>query len=132
VVTVAPRDGESRQAVTTALGDLAGLGVTITAVPEPPAATGTAEPGGGWVAHAAKAARSPWVAPWPPGRDHEESYLLDLACARECAQADAVGYHTGAGYGYVTSSDPALARREFFSQDGPDDSRHGLRLFSLS
>jgi hypothetical protein len=137
VVAVAAREGvpvaTSCHAVTTALADLAGPGMTITAVPEPPAAagvaTGTAGPGGGWVAHAAQAARSPWVVPWPTGRDHQESYLLDLACARECARADAVGYDAGAGYAYVTSLDPALARREFFSPDGPC---HGLRLFSLS
>jgi hypothetical protein len=126
VVAVA---AESCQGVTSALGDLAGQGVTITAVLEPDVAAGPARPDGGWVAHAAKSARSPWVAPWPPGRDHDESYLLDLACARECAQADAVGYDAGAGQAYVTSLDPALARREFFSLDR---SHHGLRLFSLS
>ena len=152
VVAVAARDGESAElschAVTTALGDLAAQGVTITAVPEPavpgPAVPGqavqeaptAANPGqAGWVAHAAKMARSPWVVPWqaePQGRDHDESYLLDLACARECAQADAVGYAAGSGYAYVTSLDPALARREFFGSDGPQNSGHGLRLFSLS
>ena len=80
-------------------------------------------------------ARSPWVVPWQAGAqgpDHDESYLLDLACARECAQADAVGYAAGSGYAYVTSLDPALARREFFGSDGPQNSGHGLRLFSLS
>jgi len=147
VVAVAARDGESAElschAVTAALGDLAGQGVTITAVPEVPAADG-APAQAGWVPHAAKAARSPWVAPWPDGpqnpqrpqgRDHDESYLLDLACARECAQADAVGYAGGSGYTYVTSLDPALARREFFGCLGPggnENSGHGLRLFSLS
>ena len=81
--------------------------------------------------HAAKMARSPWVVPWqaePQGRDHDDSYLLDLACARECAQADAVG-EAGLAYAYVTSLEPALARREFFGSDGSD---HGLRFFSLS
>jgi hypothetical protein len=95
----------------------------VTAIPEE---AGDA----GWIALAAKAARSPWVAPWQADREYDEWYLLDLACARECAQADAVGYagSGGSGYAYVTSLDPALARREFF---GPDDSDHGLRLFSL-
>jgi hypothetical protein len=128
VVAVAARDGElSCDAVTTALGDIAGPGVTITAVPEAPAAAGA-----GWVPQAAKMARSPWVVPWqtePQSRDYDESYLLDLACARECAQADAVGYATGSGYAYVTSLDPVLARREYF---GPDGSDGGLRLFSFS
>jgi hypothetical protein len=125
VVAVAARAGESaelsRHTVIAALADLAGQGILVTAVPEE---TGDA----GWIALAAKAARSPWVAPWPGDREYDEWYLLDLACARECAQADAVG-HAGSGYAYVTSLDPALARREFFGPDGPD---HGLRFFSLS
>jgi hypothetical protein len=131
VVAVAARAGESPDlschAVTTALGSLAGAGVRVAAVPEPADVSGQAA----WVAHTAKMARSAWVAPWqaePDGRERDESYLLDLACARECAQADAVGY-AGASYAYVTSLDPALARREFFGPDGPG---HGLRLFSLS
>ena len=137
VVAVAARAGESaelsRHAVVAALADLAGQGILITAVRE--------EAGGaGWIALAAKAARSPWVAPWQADREYDEWYLLDLACARECAQADAVGY-AGSGYAYVTSLDPALARREFFGPDGPggpggqdgsDGPDHGLRLFSLS
>jgi len=128
IVAVATKDGEPTcDTVTTALGEVAGPGVRITAVPEAPAAAGV-----GWVPQAAKMARSPWVVPWqaePHGRHHDDSYLLDLACARECAQADAVGYAAGSGYAYVTSLDPVLARREFF---GPDGSQSGLRLFSLS
>jgi hypothetical protein len=100
---------------------LAGLSASVTVVAEETGADG-------WVARAADAARSPWVVPWPADRDYGEWYLLDLACARECAQADAVGY-AEAGYAYVTSLDPALARREFFGSGGPD---RGLRLFSLS
>jgi hypothetical protein len=127
VVTVAARAGESaelsRHAVIAALADVAGQGIVVTAIPEE---AGDA----GWIALAAKAARSPWVAPWQADREYDEWYLLDLACARECAQADAVGYagSGGSAYAYVTSLDPALARREFF---GPDGSDHGLRLFSL-
>ena len=119
VVAVAARAGESaelsRHAVVAALADLAGQGILVTAVPEE---AGDA----GWIALAAKAARSPWVAPWQADREYDEWYLLDLACARECAQADAVGYagSGGSGYAYVTSLDPALARREFFGPDGPD------------
>ena len=52
----------------------------------------------------------------------------NLACARESAQADAVGF-AGSRYAYVTSLEPALARRGHFSPDGPG---HGLRLFSVS
>jgi hypothetical protein len=78
--------------------------------------------------HAARAARSPWAAPWPPADPAgqvPESYLLDLACARECSRADAVG--TGGGvYAFAPSLAPALARREHFDQPG-----QGLRLFSF-
>jgi hypothetical protein len=127
IVAVAARPGESAEvsghAVTAALGELAGLGTAITAVPAPPPAAG-----GGWLSLAARTARSPWVAPWQADRQYDPSYLIDLACARECAQADAVGY-AGSSYAYVTSLDPALARREFFS---PDGAGHGLRLFSVS
>jgi len=128
VVVIAARAGDSA-AMTTVLGDLAGQGV-ITAVPEAaPGPDGRVPGPEAWEARAAKMARSPWVVPWQAGREYGESYLLDLACTRECAQADAVGFAGGAGYAYVTSLDPALARREFFGQDEPG---HGLRLFSLS
>jgi hypothetical protein len=135
VAVVPVRSGESAElscrAVTAALGDLAGRGVAIAAVPEVPV---PGQGGGsGWLARAAKLARSPWVAPWQASpAEHGESYLLDLACARECAQADAVGFGgdgEGPGYTFVTSLTPALARREFFD---PEDSDQGLRLFSLS
>jgi hypothetical protein len=126
VVTVGAPDEEtgrkSCRAVTAALADLADRGVTITAIPD-----GTAE-AGPWVRYAAIQARSPWVVPWQAGREYEESFLLDLACARECSQADAVG-QAGLAYAYVTSLEPAMARREFFISDGSD---HGLRFFSLS
>jgi hypothetical protein len=128
VVAVAARPGESAEvschAVTAALGGLAGQGMMITAVSVPP----EAEAGSGWLPRTAQTARSPWVAPWQADRDYGPSYLLDLACARECAQADAVG-HTGSGYAYVPSLDPALARREFFS---PEGSGPAPRLFSVS
>jgi hypothetical protein len=114
--------GPSGRPVTAALGDLADLGVTVTAIPD---GTAGAAP---WVRHAAKEARSPWVVPWEADREYQESFLLDLACARECSQADAVG-RAGLAYAYVTSLEPAMARREYFVSDGSD---HGLRFFSLS
>jgi hypothetical protein len=124
-VTEAPDEPSaeiSARAVTAALGDLADRGVSVRAVP---AVTG--EPPG-WLRRAATAARSPWAAPWPAAGEHRESYLLDLACARECAQADATGY-AGTGYAFAATLDPALARREYFTGDDPG---HGLRLFSVS
>jgi hypothetical protein len=125
VAVGAPDEDAARlscRSVTAALGDLADLGVTVTVIPD---GTAGAAP---WVGYAAKAARSAWVVPWEADREHEESFLLDLACARECSQADAVG-RAGLAYAYVTSLEPAMARREYFVSDGSD---HGLRFFSLS
>ena len=112
------------RAVAAALGDLAGRGVSVRTLP-----LVATEPGG-WLRHAAAAARSPWVAPWDPA-GHHESYLLDLVCARECAQADATGY-AGAGYAFTATLDPGLARREYFAAGDPGDPGPGLRLFSVS
>ncbi len=134
----------SARAVTAALGDLGDRGVSVRAVPVVtggpdtagvPGADTAVVPGAasdsrpaGWLRCAASVARSPWVVPWQAGREHDDSYLLDLACARECAQADAAGYG-GAGYAFTASLEPTLARREFFASDDPG---HGLRLFSVS
>jgi len=115
--------------VRAALGDLADRGVTVRAIPAGP--DGAGEPG--WIRQAAAAARSPWVAPWPaagtagqPAPETPGSYLLDLVCARECSQADAVGW-AGAAYEYAASLAPALARRDYFGRPG-----QGPRLFSVS
>jgi len=132
VVSVGATDAEGAEltghAVTAALGELADRGTAIRTVPW---VSGTADGGGrpGWLARAANLARSPWVVPWPADGDPPASYLLDLACARECSQADAVGY-AGAAYAFVPSLEPALARREFFTSG--DTARHGPRLFSVS
>jgi len=128
VVTEAP-DATSAElsgrAVTAELDDLADLGVRIRTVPR----VQGADPGApGWLAHAARTARSPWVTPWRADREQHESYLLDLACARECSQADAVG-HAGAAYAFTTSAEPVLGRREVFASGG---TAHGLLLFSAS
>ena len=132
----------SARAVTAALGDLADRGISVRAIPVVtggPDTAGVPGPAGyprpaddpgpvGWLRRAATVARSPWVVPWQAGREYHDSYLLDLACARECAQADAAGY-AGAGYAFTASLEPALARREFFASGDPG---HGLRLFSVS
>jgi hypothetical protein len=120
------------RAVTAELGDLADRGVSVQAVRlvtgEAPAGEAVSGEAAGWLRRAASAARSPWVAPWRAADEHHESYLLDLVCARECAQADATGY-AGAGYAFTATLDPGLARREFFASGDPG---HGLRLFSVS
>jgi hypothetical protein len=111
------------RAATAALSSLADRGVRVRAIPG-----GPGEPG--WLRQAAGQARSPWVAPWPPRGAMPDgasgSYLLDLVCARECSQADAVGW-AGAAYEFTTSLEPALARRDHVAQSG-----QGPRLFSVS
>jgi hypothetical protein len=133
VVTEAPDVASaelSARAVAAALGDLAAQGVSVRAVP---VVTGGPDTPGvpgppGWLRRAAGAACSPWVVPWQAGREYHDSYLLDLACAREGAQADAAGY-AGTAYTFSTSLEPALARRDFFTTADPGP---GLRLFSVS
>jgi hypothetical protein len=132
----------SARAVTATLTGLADRGMNVRAVPVVtggPDTSGLPGPGGhpepadhrepaSWLRRAAAAARSPWVVPWLAERDYRDTYLLDLACARECAQADVTGYG-GSGYAFTAALDPALARREYFAATGPG---HGLRLFSVS
>jgi hypothetical protein len=131
VVTEAPDAASaelSARAVTAGLAGLSDRGVSVRALPV--ATGGPDEPPGPaeWLRRAAAAARSPWAVPWQAGREYPGTYLLDLACARECAQADAAG-HAGAGYAFTAALDPELARREYFAADDPG---HGLRLFSVS
>ena len=129
----------SGRAVAAALGELADQGVRIRAVP-----WGAGQPADGRPRAAVTSRRWPRAAGWrgprawrarrgscpgQAGHGQHESYLLDLACARECSQADAVGY-AGAAYAFTTSLEPALARREFFASG--DAARHGPRLFSVS
>jgi hypothetical protein len=123
---VAPADAAG---VRDALGTLSDHGVRV--VTTDAAATDGARP-------LARLASAPWVAPWdasaaaaPP-----DTYLLDLACARECAQADAVGFGTRE-YEFthwLAEPTPGLARRDLLTPDGPpasDWGSHGLRLFTI-
>ena len=126
----------SARAVTVALADLADRGVSVRAVPVVTGGPDTAGVPGpasdprpdGWLRCAASVARSPWVVPWQAGHGYDDCYFLDLACARECAQADAAGY-AGAGYAFTASLEPTLARRVLFASRDPGQ---GLRLFSVS
>jgi hypothetical protein len=132
VVSVGAPDADaaevSGRAVAGALGELADRGTAIRTVPW---VSGAADDGGrpGWLPRAANVARSLWLVPWQAGHSYHESYLLDLACARECSQADAVGY-AGAAYAFVPELEPALAHREFFTSG--DTARRGPRFFSVS
>jgi hypothetical protein len=84
-------------------------------------------------------ASASWLAPWPalgaadgaPGED----YLLDLACARECAQADVVGYGPGEYEFSRWLDQPALVRSSLLGPGGPaveSWGSHGLRLLSIT
>ena len=73
--------------------------------------------------------------PWTAEATRPDAYLLDLACARECAQADAVGFGTGEYEFTRWLDEPALVRGDLLADDGPamgDWGRHGLRLFTIT
>jgi len=116
-----------------ALGTLTDQGVRVVT-------TGAAAPArADWPRPLARLASVPWVAPWDTSgaADPPDTYLLDLACARECAQADAVGFGTRE-YEFTRwlgEPAPGLARRDLLTPDGPaasDWGSHGLRLFTIT
>jgi hypothetical protein len=97
--------------------------------------------GADWARPLARLAGTPWVAPWPAspaaggGEATPDTYLLDLVCARECAQADAVGFGPTDYEFTLSMAEPALARRDLLAPDGPDTAdwgSHGLRLFTVT
>jgi hypothetical protein len=141
VIAGAPT-GQAGQ-VTEALSALRDAGVRVRVTASPAGDPGDAGQGASGLARLAALASSPWVAPWP-GRDRPDggppgSYLLDLACARECAQADAVGFGAGpAGGEYEFTqrlAEPGLARRELFLPGSPPSADawgpRGFRTFSI-
>jgi hypothetical protein len=83
----------------------------------------------------ARLASAAWLAPWAAGAAHPAEYLLDLACARECAQADVVGTGTR-DYEFTRwLEEPALVRASLLKPGGPaagDWGSHGLRLFTIA
>jgi hypothetical protein len=88
-----------------------------------------------WPRPLARLASAPWLAPWTADGSQPEEYLLDLACARECAQADAVGFGVGEYEFSRWLDEPALARRELLAPGGPpagDWGSYGLRLFTVT
>jgi hypothetical protein len=96
---------------------------------------GAAKPGVEWARPLARLARVPWLAPWAADGGQTADYLLDLACARECAQADAVGF-AAVEYEFTRwLDDPALVRAHLLAPRGPatgDWGSHGLRLFTIA
>jgi hypothetical protein len=122
-----------------ALGTLTDHGVrvvTADAVAGPSEAPGApGAPGPDWARPLARLASAPWVAPWDGTANLPATYLLDLACARECAQADAAGFGTGEYEFTRWLDEPALARRDLLTPGGPparDWGSHGLRLFTIT
>jgi len=130
-VIVGVHDPDAVPAVRTALGPLAGHGIRVVVTPS----ALTAAPGTEWARPLARLATVPWLAPWAAGGGQTADYLLDLACARECAQADAVGF-AAADYEFTRWLDePALVRAHLLDPRGPatgDWGSHGLRLFTIT
>jgi hypothetical protein len=122
-----------------ALGPLTDHGVRVvtTDAVAVNGADAAAASGPDWARPLARLASAPWVAPWHGAADPPDTYLLDLACARECAQADAVGFGTSE-YEFTRWLDapgPGLTRRDLLTPDGPpagDWGSHGLRLFTIT
>ena len=106
--------------------------VTSAAGPADPARR---RPGLDWARPLARLADAPWLAPWTADdAARPATYLLDLACARECAQADAVGFGTGEYEFTHWLEKPALVRSALLAPGGPaaaDWGSHGLRLFTI-
>ena len=106
----------------------------------------SAPPDGGrgldWARPLARLASVPWLAPWTGDAGAADAadgrpawYLLDLACARECAQADAVGFGSGEYEFTHWLERPALVKAALLAPGGPvagDWGSHGLRLFTIT
>ncbi len=114
-----------------ALGTLTDHGIRVVTTDE------TITAGHDWARPLARLASAPWLAPWDPVSAGvlADSYLLDLACARECSQADAVAFATGE-YEFAPWLDkaPCLVRHDLLAPEGPpldDWGSHGLRLFTI-
>jgi hypothetical protein len=139
VVAAVPSGAASAAAVSEALGKLTDHDIRVVVTPED---SGAALPGSGagdagldWARPLARLADAPWLAPWTADHSSRPStYLLDLACARECAQADAVGFGTGEYEFTHWLERPALVRSALLAPGGPaaaDWGSHGLRLFTI-
>ena len=123
-------------AVREALGKLTDHDIRVVVTP---AADDDTVPAGGrdveWARPLARVADAPWLTPWTAeDAARPATYLLDLSCARECAQADAVGFGTGEYEFTHWLEKPALIRSALLAPGGPaaaDWGSHGLRLFTI-
>ncbi len=137
---IAGCDADAAEAVRGAFGALRGAGIRVV-VTETAGAQPAGRSGADWARPLARLARSPWLAPLAADGGQPEHYLLDLACARECAQADAVALSSGkpgAATDYEFTrwlEEPALVRAPLLAPGGPSASEwgsHGLRLFTIA
>jgi hypothetical protein len=129
---IASCDASAAEAVRNALDVLGGHGIRVLVAPgaAPRPAAGVE-----WARPLARLARAPWLTPWTADGGQPGDYLLDLACARECAQADAIGFG-GVEYEFARwLEEPALVRAPLLAPGGPSASdwgSHGLRLFTIT
>jgi hypothetical protein len=130
-----------------ALGTLTDHDIRVVVVPAGSGSVSGSGPGSGsgsdssrgrdaeWARPLARLATAPWVAPWTAEGGQRPEHLLDLACARECAQADAVGFGA-VEYEFTRWLDePALVKAALLAPGGPaasDWGSHGLRLFTVT
>jgi hypothetical protein len=137
---IASTASAAADAVRAALVPLAGQGIGVTVTDAAPPGSGLASAGQStvgvdWARPLARLASVPWLAPWAADGGQTADYLLDLACARECAQADAVGF-AAAEYEFTRwLEEPALVRAHLLDPRGPaagDWGSHGLRLFTIA
>jgi hypothetical protein len=139
VVAAVPAGAASAPAVREALGKLTDHDIRVVVMPEDSgvdrSGSGAPDAGLDWARPLARMAEAPWLAPWTAeGAARPSTYLLDLACARECAQADAVGFGTGEYEFTHWLERPALVRSALLAPGGPaaaDWGSHGLRLFTI-
>jgi hypothetical protein len=139
VIAAVPSGSASASAVREALGKLTDHDIRVVVTSEAgPADPGPADGGGrglDWARPLARLADAPWLTPWAAGdAARPATYLLDLACARECAQADAVGFGSGEYEFTHWLEKPALVRAALLAPGGPaaaDWGSHGLRLFTI-
>jgi hypothetical protein len=138
VVAAVPSGSASAPVVREALGKLTDHDIRVVVTSEAgPAGSGPADGGRGleWARPLARLADAPWLTPWAAeDAARPATYLLDLACARECAQADAVGFGGGEYEFTHWLEKPALVSSALLAPGGPavaDWGSHGLRLFTI-
>jgi len=130
-VPAVPRDADNLPAVRDALGALTDHDIRVLVT----SSSQTSADGTEWVRPLARLASAPWVAPWTADGGQPPEHLLDLACARECGQADAVGFGSGEYEFTRWLEAPALASAAMLAPGGPsadDWGSHGLRLLTIT